>query len=325
MRETPAHPCEWCGYDLTGLPVGHACPECGEHSADPTHQVRAEAWFASSRGCFFIDPPRGVLARLGSPHCRAIALSRYLRWVILPSLLMLAGVAIRANVSVVNVYERWWESTGEPGRSHDVDCIHGCRLNWFGEGEENRVPLVRAARALQDDRTWHISHVRTDVALQAAPLSPPAFLHATVLLPFLLMFRIGAVYAVAACCLRSSPRRSLVTRLKLAWAALSSSGMAYSMTLSFFLIVSTAAEFGGRVPPFHGRIGPEIGTVATLATLAFHALLTARLAYRIGASAGPYEARNMLGAETVASWFVATCVLSLFLVLVLFVVVATCS
>jgi hypothetical protein len=27
--------CAICGYDLTGLPTGHACPECGSHVARP--------------------------------------------------------------------------------------------------------------------------------------------------------------------------------------------------------------------------------------------------------------------------------------------------
>lgn len=66
--------CVNCGYDLRGLPLPRACPECGEVS-DPARE-QAIAWFLDLRSWLYHGPPRAAAAHLHDPRVSRAACLR---------------------------------------------------------------------------------------------------------------------------------------------------------------------------------------------------------------------------------------------------------
>lgn len=105
MPESPAF-CFSCGYDLTGLDLPRACPECGR-LADPAAQTEAaRQWFA--RGAAWRwwvgKAPPGVLYVLHDPDSLRRAHLRQWRWLWLPMIVIPIIVVVRLSLFRGNVF-----------------------------------------------------------------------------------------------------------------------------------------------------------------------------------------------------------------------------
>jgi hypothetical protein len=108
------HPyCFDCGYNLQGLELPRACPECGRH-CDPAVEIpQLRAWFARRKTAitwlFRKGPaPTGIWTALGDKRSLAIAKRRERFWLWLPALLTLVTVGVGSFVTVDYSLRMWY-------------------------------------------------------------------------------------------------------------------------------------------------------------------------------------------------------------------------
>ena len=149
--------CAECGYDLHGLELPRACPECGR-VADPQrdHEAALE-WYGSWRGLFFRRPPPMVTRHLSDPRCRAVAVRRVWRLGVLPWVASTVAVLGLLSIVVERDLEIWWETPSEPGRRFSAYTdterdrplqlpIKLRGLSWFPPANSTQHTKLRAAR-----------------------------------------------------------------------------------------------------------------------------------------------------------------------------------
>lgn len=114
--------CPACGYDLTGLDMPRACPECGR-LADPARDSdAAQRWFTESRSELeWLVRPSTVPAALyyasSGPSLIPAARRRQFRWLWLPAIL--TAFAVVAGTCIVVEYDvkTWHYNTADPERT----------------------------------------------------------------------------------------------------------------------------------------------------------------------------------------------------------------
>lgn len=165
----PLH-CVECGYDLTGLALPHACPECGSLGDPRPHPAAVREWFHSRRGLLVRRPPTGFLSHLDDPACRRTARRRLTVFLILPclvsSLLLLAGNGVQR---VVNL-DIWWEVPNQPGKKYSPENtnhedrlfafnFHLDGLSIFGPGPPTSAQKREFAHYTMLTNGWpHLDH-----------------------------------------------------------------------------------------------------------------------------------------------------------------------
>lgn len=107
--------CLSCGYDLRGLKMPHACPECGELRDPERDEKKARDWFAKWRlsplwPLRLCDTPPGLWYLLSDPKSQRIAQRRRFRWLWLPAIvaifILCPATLIQVDYGVVtNFYE----------------------------------------------------------------------------------------------------------------------------------------------------------------------------------------------------------------------------
>ncbi len=134
------HPfCFWCGYDLRGLELPRACPECGRVCDRVRDEREAREWFAQTRSCLggLLRPstvPAGVCYSLNDAGSIKVAKRRCFRWIWLPLLLTCVVVAIGALVRVE------WE----------------VRISYHDSSDASRPPL-RMVERLETDQPYGLN------------------------------------------------------------------------------------------------------------------------------------------------------------------------
>jgi len=146
-KASTAHPfCFNCGYNLRGLELPRACPECGR-IADPIEDVsRTRSWFAYRSAAFgwILRPgktPAGSWYALFDQASRKIARRREWLWLWLPAVLAAVIVAIGSFVVVDYKVKVWHYKQGDPQRTplriifeNETDRLYGFNLHPFRGG-----------------------------------------------------------------------------------------------------------------------------------------------------------------------------------------------
>lgn len=162
--------CVNCGYDLRGLPLPRACPECGEVSDPAREREQAIAWFLNLRSWLYYGAPRCAAAHLHDPRvsraaCLRLGLVLTLPWLAL-FVPVLAASALIFDVSC----QRWWEASIRPGVAHDTDTVWTA---WRPLGNPDEFDRIQEPQSLNPSQTWHLRRSPAGVRL-AVPRPDPA-------------------------------------------------------------------------------------------------------------------------------------------------------
>ncbi len=284
MRETPAQPCDWCGYDLTGLPANHVCPECGVAAADPAMQSQAEEWFVGRGGRWLIDPPRRVVRFVHTPRCTRVALRRYAAYILIPLLAYAAWLCLWCQFGYLPTYSRWWELDDEPGVRRDPDRTNGCSLA-LGD-HSTRIRPYLPERSLTP---WHNGRFHWDVASTTViwaghwPRSefwrcPASILAAT------LTCRVSLTLALGACALLSTRNVSRRILWRSAWNLSSAQLATFPVGIAILSALVPPLAIAGMYAE-HSTL-TAVFMIATLLSIAVQPLCAAYLSAAIGDSCG---------------------------------------
>ena len=112
--------CFSCGYDLTGLDLPWACPECG-CIADPEAQTEnARRWFAGRRIWWWLTRtsriPPGVCYVLHDATSRRLARRRVIVGLLLPALLTSLIVVAGTTIAIEYDVKSWYYDPADPDR-----------------------------------------------------------------------------------------------------------------------------------------------------------------------------------------------------------------
>lgn len=263
MRETPAQPCDWCGYDLTGLPANHVCPECGVAAADPAMQSRAEEWFVGRRGRWLIDPPRRVVRFVHTPRCTRVALRRYAAYILIPLLAYAAWLCLWCQFAFATTYTRWWELNSEPGVRRGVDQVQGFSLALGDETWRDRAHLPESSLAPFYEGRFYWEFASTSITWRPHWPRFEFFVAPMLILVAALACKISVYWAIGICATLSTKRVRWAILWRGAW------NLSVSQLLAFAAGVGLLAL---AIPPtaFFGMFGERSSLLVTsfLATLA---------------------------------------------------------
>lgn len=107
--------CPECGYDLHGLELPRACPECGQPAESDLGRQAAIKWYRSRHTLLMRRPPPMFLAHLDGRDIRRLAGKRLVFMVLVPWLLLTVSLLVTGSMTFTRVMETWYELPDDPG------------------------------------------------------------------------------------------------------------------------------------------------------------------------------------------------------------------